>query len=342
MTRDVFAYATEKRVSGAFLSLDQAKAFDRSSVVVNGSTTDTFEYTRGIRQGCPLGPTLFVLSIEPVLTSLACDPNIRGLPLEGVEELKVLAYAHDISLFLRDARSLEFFRRAFASYAEASGATLNEEKSKALLSALSPASAIGNFKIVTTVKGVAATTWSRAVDRASLLAERAKLLDLSLREKAVAVKTSLYALAAYVSRVAVMPFEDGKRAEQADQRFSIEQQTTPRQAKPPPTGSDRGGLGLPMLKPWAEHAITSDATCSSIGAAPDKTGWAWIDHTGPFAESPAPFYKTASATSRMLRTERPAGDVDADPPSRILEDLTRLQLNEDEKRRAKRAKRRGS
>ncbi|XP_075723758.1 uncharacterized protein LOC142765839 [Rhipicephalus microplus] len=159
MTCDVFTYATRKRVSGAFLSLDQAKAFDpvrhaylfetlcefglpmdfvkvirllysdlRCSMVVNGFTTDIFEYTQGIRQGCPLGSTLFVLFIEPFLSSIVCGPNIPGLPLTGVEELKVLALA-DISLFLRDARNLEYFQRAFASYTEVSGAMLNDEKS---------------------------------------------------------------------------------------------------------------------------------------------------------------------------------------------------------------------
>nr|XP_037275849.1 secreted RxLR effector protein 78-like [Rhipicephalus microplus] len=147
-TRDVFQYASEKRVTGAFFSLDQAKAFDRvrhtylfetlrefglpasfvqvirllysdlrCHVVVNGSTTDTFQYTRGIRQGCPLGPTLFVLAIEPLLTSLASDVHIRGLPLTGTADLKALAYADDISLFVRDPSSLERFHQVFASYA---------------------------------------------------------------------------------------------------------------------------------------------------------------------------------------------------------------------------------
>nr|XP_037289622.1 uncharacterized protein LOC119183545 [Rhipicephalus microplus] len=244
-TRDVFEYAAQKRVTGAFLSLDQAKAFDRvrhmwlfevlrrfglprefvavvellysdlrSCVAVNGRTTAFFRYTRGIRQGCPLGPTLFVLSIEPLLTTLASDERIRGLPMTGTEEIRVLAFADDISLFLKDVRSLDRFRGVFQLYAEASGAKLNERKSRALLFGTFPAEAIGDIEPVSTVKvlgvyfsreGVDVSTWARVVDRAARLAERAALFNLTLREKAVATKTSVLALASYVSRVTVMP-----------------------------------------------------------------------------------------------------------------------------------------
>ncbi|KAH7973259.1 hypothetical protein HPB52_023324 [Rhipicephalus sanguineus] len=200
------------------------------------------------------------------------------------------------------------------------------------------AGAIGNVKIVTTVKvlgvffsceGVAATTWSRAVDRASLLAERAELLDLSLREKAVAVKTSLYALAAYVSRVAVIPSRTASELSKLTNAFLWDD-------KPPLVKRNllqlavtEGGLGLPHAQTLGR--VLALKTARMLAQARDYIGrnlllywcsarqdWLGVDqHTGPFAESPAPFYKTASATSRMLRTELPAGDVDADPPARI-------------------------
>ncbi|KAH7973269.1 hypothetical protein HPB52_023334 [Rhipicephalus sanguineus] len=38
--------------------------------------------------GCPLGPTLFVLSIDSLLSTLASDVHIRGLPLTGADDLR--------------------------------------------------------------------------------------------------------------------------------------------------------------------------------------------------------------------------------------------------------------
>ncbi|KAH7973280.1 hypothetical protein HPB52_023345 [Rhipicephalus sanguineus] len=144
VTRHVFEYAAKKRLTGAFLSLDQAKAFDRqvgllyrdltSSVVINGSATARFRYTRGIGQGYSLGPTFFIISIQPLFSSLAGDARIRGLPMTGSEEIKILAYADDVSLFVRYAQSLEQFRRSFNCYASF------------------PNDSIGRVEVVSTVK----------------------------------------------------------------------------------------------------------------------------------------------------------------------------------------------
>lgn len=106
------------------------------------------------------------MSIETLITSLANHANIRGLPLAGLEEVKVMAYA-DFSLFVRDARSLQEFQTTFEAYAQVSGAGINKAKSKALLFGSFPTDIIGDIQTVNTVKvlgvyfsceGVAATT----------------------------------------------------------------------------------------------------------------------------------------------------------------------------------------
>ncbi|KAH7973245.1 hypothetical protein HPB52_023203 [Rhipicephalus sanguineus] len=106
------------------------------------------------------------MSIETLITSLANHANIRGLPLAGLEEVKVMAYA-DFSLFVRDARSLQEFQTTFEAYAQVSGAAINKAKSKALLFGSFPTDIIGDIQTVNTVKvlgvyfsceGVAATT----------------------------------------------------------------------------------------------------------------------------------------------------------------------------------------
>ena len=95
LLRDVVDYATKSNISVAILSLDQEKAFDRvdwqfmhsvlgvmgfgpsfvrwvdlfytnvqSSVNVNGYLSSFFTLSRGVRQGCPLSPLLYVLVSE--------------------------------------------------------------------------------------------------------------------------------------------------------------------------------------------------------------------------------------------------------------------------------------
>ncbi|KAH7963791.1 hypothetical protein HPB52_022901 [Rhipicephalus sanguineus] len=245
VTRDVFEYATLKRLSGAFPSLSQAKAFHRVKhayllqvlrefgfpanfvdlvgllyknltchVVVNGSETPSFNYTRGIGQGCPLGLILFIMSIEPLLTSLTGDERIKGFPLMGRDEIKALAYADDVSLFVRDAGSFSRFWSTFNHYAEASEAEINVGKSRALLFGSLPKEAIGKIATVDTVKvlgiyfscsGVVEATWQKAVERAHEVTARVRNLELTLQEKALAVKTSICAFASYASRITAMP-----------------------------------------------------------------------------------------------------------------------------------------
>lgn len=64
-----------------------------AAVVVNGRLCPSFAVGRGIRQGCPLSPLLFVLAIDPLLRRVHCSTDIRGFPLPGQEQVKVSAYA---------------------------------------------------------------------------------------------------------------------------------------------------------------------------------------------------------------------------------------------------------
>ncbi|KAH6931927.1 hypothetical protein HPB50_001665 [Hyalomma asiaticum] len=73
---------------------------------------------------------------------------------------------------------------------------------------------IGSIPTVSVVKvlgvyfscaGVAATTWQKSLERANQAVERLQQLDLTLREKALAVKTTVCAFANYASRAAVIP-----------------------------------------------------------------------------------------------------------------------------------------
>lgn len=115
LVRDLLAYARSREVNGVVLSLDQRKAFDflehgylfevleayrfpapfvhmlrllydglHTTLILSSQRTDPFPVTRGVRQGCPLSPLLYVLCLEPFLRRVSVCPRVRGFPLPGV------------------------------------------------------------------------------------------------------------------------------------------------------------------------------------------------------------------------------------------------------------------
>ena len=165
LLHDVVDYSSSEGVSGAILSLDQEKAFDRvewsyltkvlvrmgfgesfrswvrllytevfSAVTVNGFVTEQFPVSRGVRQGCPLSPLLYVLVAESLACAIRADPKIDGFPLPGGNKhVKVSQYADDTSTFATTDESVQALFELFAKYELASGAKLNQSKCHGLL-----------------------------------------------------------------------------------------------------------------------------------------------------------------------------------------------------------------
>ena len=74
--------------------------------VINGQTTSTFfEVTRSARQGDPLSSTIFILALEILLIRIRHNPDVKGIKI-GDEEIKVSAYADDMTNFLLDQQSI--------------------------------------------------------------------------------------------------------------------------------------------------------------------------------------------------------------------------------------------
>ena len=48
---------------------------------VNGVESQPFPITRGIRQGCPLAPLLFLIAVEPLALGFSQDPRVQGMRL---------------------------------------------------------------------------------------------------------------------------------------------------------------------------------------------------------------------------------------------------------------------
>ncbi|KAL3679376.1 hypothetical protein R1sor_022332 [Riccia sorocarpa] len=150
--------------SNLFVKLDFTKAFDRvshtflwhtlrkmgipedtisrirglmaggtSKVHVNQTFTSAIKIKRGVRQGCPLAPLLFVLSTQPLMRILRKEEesgNLRGIQIPGMKSILQELFADDTSLFIHaSARDFQRARVCIETFEKAPGALLNVQKS---------------------------------------------------------------------------------------------------------------------------------------------------------------------------------------------------------------------
>ena len=59
------------------------------SVMNGGFMTNYFEISRGVRQGFPLSPSLFILAVELLALKIGQNPNSGGIQLPNDQELKI-------------------------------------------------------------------------------------------------------------------------------------------------------------------------------------------------------------------------------------------------------------
>ncbi len=102
-----------------------------SCVSNNGITTAYFPVERGVRQGDPLSPYLFVLCVEILATQIRNDKNIKGL-LVAEKETKLVQYADDTSGLLDGVNSAKNFIEKVVSFGSFSGLNLNKSKTEAM------------------------------------------------------------------------------------------------------------------------------------------------------------------------------------------------------------------
>ena len=104
------------------------------SVIVNGAPQGFFKSSRGIRQGDPISPGLFVLCVEVLslhLNSLSRRPGFVPFKVpKGCPIVTHLAYADDIIIFSSSMkRSLQLVMQVLEDYKSISGQKVNQQKS---------------------------------------------------------------------------------------------------------------------------------------------------------------------------------------------------------------------
>lgn len=139
----------------------------RIQINVNGFLTDQIQQERGLRQGDPISPLLFNISFDPFLRAINDNPRIHGFDFQqessspssntAIDEvthsianitidtpnnatnatnilppLKIIAYADDTMVFLKNQEDFQLLQITITKYMAASNASLNYSKTKAL------------------------------------------------------------------------------------------------------------------------------------------------------------------------------------------------------------------
>ena len=107
-----------------------------SAVLLNGVLGKFFQCKRGVKQGYPLSPLLFVLAADflQVLINKAASLNQLKAPiLQPTTDFPIVQYADDTLLIMQaDARQLFFLKSLLSSFADSTGLKVNYKKSQML------------------------------------------------------------------------------------------------------------------------------------------------------------------------------------------------------------------
>jgi hypothetical protein len=157
---DIMHYTEEKDLGGLIAFLDFEKAFDsidwrvidealscfnigqsfrdwvkrvykntQSCVTNCGFSSENFEISRGVRQGCPLSAYLFIVVVEILAIKIRNNKDIKGINI-GNSEVKVVQMADDTTSFLKDSESLKVLLDTLEKFHSYAGLKLNLSKSE--------------------------------------------------------------------------------------------------------------------------------------------------------------------------------------------------------------------
>jgi hypothetical protein len=105
----------------------------RFAVLVNGEATSFFKSGRGLRQGCPLSPYLFILIMESLSLLLAkstSEHRISGVKVSNLIKIVHLMFVDDVLLLSKaDPEEWSVILEVLRLFSSVSGLTINQSKS---------------------------------------------------------------------------------------------------------------------------------------------------------------------------------------------------------------------
>jgi hypothetical protein len=129
---------------GKFYNLDSGLCITSASfaVLVNGQATNFFKSGRGLRQGCPLSPYLFILIMESLsllLSKSSSDHLISGIKITNLIKIVHLMFVDDVLLMSKaDPEEWSVILEVLRLFSSVSGLSINPYKiHRSLLGTLS-------------------------------------------------------------------------------------------------------------------------------------------------------------------------------------------------------------
>jgi hypothetical protein len=107
----------------------------RCQLKIDYGFSDYFLSNMGVKQGCPLSPTLFGLCIdklEKLINKVAKEEKLDGPKLMH-QFILLLLYADDVVLFSYEIESMQRLLGVLETFCECSGLTVNVEKTKMMV-----------------------------------------------------------------------------------------------------------------------------------------------------------------------------------------------------------------
>ena len=93
----------------------------------NGTSSNFFVLERGVRQGDPLSPYLFIVAVETLAFAIRQNAAARGTVI-GKEETKLLQYADDTTAVLADTDLAKVLFELLDLFKDISGLKINSTK----------------------------------------------------------------------------------------------------------------------------------------------------------------------------------------------------------------------
>ena len=169
LLRDLWWDASDSKIDAYFVSVDFKKAFDSIDqhwvsrvlqkmnfpakfirtinslnkdanvcVLVNGFRTGQVPINKGVRQRDPLCLYLFLLAVEPLVTTINNDTRIEGLGKGRKRNVKCPSYADNLTLTLIGSPSVCLAFEIIQRFFEATGLKLNMEKTQGMIGKTNP------------------------------------------------------------------------------------------------------------------------------------------------------------------------------------------------------------
>ena len=159
---DIMNFTTMENIPGLMIFIDFQKAFDsvewgflikclekfnfgpdfirwvgvfykdiKRCIINNGFNSNFFPLERGVGQGDPLSPYLFLIAVETLAIAIRQNPDIKGIVI-GKEETKVLQYADDTTATLADVDSAKSLFKLMEIFQNISGLSINSSKTEGM------------------------------------------------------------------------------------------------------------------------------------------------------------------------------------------------------------------